>query len=390
MVVVGLILLVSGLLKIRSMRPRPNAYAPRALCIGLLAFGLSFLLLAPPHPAMVSEALHLHNGGRLLGNLLTLVSAGAMQVMMLYLAHPVQAARPRARRRLAVIGAVAVAMTLLMLSADTQDGPNFVERYATYTPITVYLLLYLSCLVVAEVDLIHLSVKYSRHVGSMLRIGLRMVAVGGALFVVHTAYKISIIVLAWAGAPLPGNETAVTTGLAAAGGVLVAAGTTLPVWGPPVLLPWRSVRQHRAHRRLAPLWRALTAAIPEVMLTRDDEAADEARPWTIDLRLYRRVIEIRDAQLLLQPYGDPCDVGRAQQEADRAGLRGERAQAFVEAATVHSALARWRSAGPPAAPPVPPRRSVGDASLSREIRYLERVAAAFNALDAEQDTSAVR
>ncbi|GIJ80410.1 hypothetical protein Xph01_48420 [Micromonospora phaseoli] len=388
MVTAGLISLVSALLKIRAVRRQPDAPGPKAMCLGLLAFGTAFLVLAPPHTVLISELLRVPNSGRLLGNLLTLASAGAMQVMMLHLVHPPPVARQRVRRRLIVVTLVALAMTVLLTSAHTENVTNFVERYATSTPIGIYQLLYLSCLAMAVVDLIHLSIRYSRHVAPMLRTGLRMVATGGVVYALHTAYKMALITSAWLGRRLPGDESTIATTLAALGGILIAGGTTLPVWGPRALAPWRLLRQYRSYRRLAPLWRELSDAVPEVMLSQPEAVAEPA-PWTMDIRLYRRVIEIRDAQLLLQPYSDPEAVDAAQEDARRGGLRGERVQAHVDAVALVTGLRRWRSEGPGAPPAVLPRRSVGDASLARESRYLEQVAAAFSRVDASRSGAGV-
>jgi hypothetical protein len=380
MIIAGLISIGSGLLKIRDVRRQPDAPSLKALCLGLLAFGSAFLILAPPHTIIVSELLHMPNSGRLLGNVLTLASAGAIQVMMLYLAHPVSVARPRVRRRLALLTAIALSMTALLAVADTENETNFVERYATYTPITVYQVLYLSCLGAAVVDLIQLSVRYSRHVGATLKIGLRMVAAGGVVYAFHTAYKIILIAAAWMSWSVPGDESAIATALAASGGVLIASGATLPVWWPRAVLPWQWLSQYRSYRRLEPLWSELSSAVPEIMLSCANGAEGGSRPWEMGVRLYRRVIEIRDAQLVLDPFGDPRVSVQAEATARDRGLTGERMQAYVDATRLANALAR-RGAAPLSKPvTVSPRKGVGDASLRTESRYLEQVAAAFTAL----------
>jgi hypothetical protein len=382
MIVAGLISVAAGMWKIRAVRRRPNAPSVRALCVGLLAFGSAFLILAPPHTVILSEFLRVPNSGRLLGNLLTLGSAGAMQVMMLHLVHPPEVARGRVKRRLIVLVGIAVAMTVLMLSANTENETNFVERYSTYTPITVYQLLYLSFLAVAVVDLIHLSGRYSRHVDPMLKIGLRMVAAGGVLYAVHTGYKMTLIIGAWVHWPVPGDESAISTSLAAVGGVLIAGGTTLPVWGPRALTPWRWQRQYRSYRRLGPLWRRLTTAVPDVILASPDGLNSPARPWDIGTQLYRRVIEIRDAQMLLTPFADQQTVSQAADDARNRGLTGDRAKAYVDATALAIALINGRNAGSNDVSVDTPR-AAGDvtvASLSRETQYLEHVAAALSSV----------
>ena len=99
MLIAGAASITAGLLKVRDARRHPEQPTLRALAVGLLCFGSAFVILAPPYTIWVSEALHVANGGRLLGNVLTLFSAGAMQVMMLFLVQPREVARPKVRRR---------------------------------------------------------------------------------------------------------------------------------------------------------------------------------------------------------------------------------------------------------------------------------------------------
>lgn len=58
------------------------------------------------------------------------------------------------------------------------------------------------------------------------------------------------------------------------------------------------VDQARSYRRLAPLWGALCAAEPGVVLGRLSRFA-------LDILLYRRIIEIWDARLRLRDHFDP-------------------------------------------------------------------------------------
>ncbi|MBF6297694.1 hypothetical protein IU459_09070 [Nocardia amamiensis] len=70
-------------------------------------------------------------------------------------------------------------------------------------------------------------------------------------------------------------------------------------------------RTGRACRRLRPLWRDLTAVVPEVVLFHDDSL-----PRASASRLYRMTVEIWDALLHLKPYlpiapecGAPAEIG---------------------------------------------------------------------------------
>ncbi|MEU2257155.1 MAB_1171c family putative transporter [Nocardia xishanensis] len=84
-------------------------------------------------------------------------------------------------------------------------------------------------------------------------------------------------------------------------------------------------RNGRACRQLRPLWRDLTAAVPEIVLLPDD-----SRPGEPMSRLYRMTVEIQDALLHLRPYepepsGEPstADYARRIAHAARAKASGE-------------------------------------------------------------------
>jgi hypothetical protein len=84
-----------------------------------------------------------------------------------------------------------------------------------------------------------------------------------------------------------------------------------------------------AYWRLYPLWAVLRQAIPEIELP-----PDPAVRRSIRYRLYRRVIEIRDAQLVLRPYAEPEQVARAAAAARSSGLAEDAVAAVAEAAAV--------------------------------------------------------
>jgi hypothetical protein len=92
------------------------------------------------------------------------------------------------------------------------------------------------------------------------------------------------------------------------------------------------------------------------------------------LRLYRRVIEIRDGLLAVHPYREQRVADAARERGTRAGLRGRPLDAAVEAATVAAAL-RSRAAGdPPAAAGTP---VTGGGDLDSDTAFLGQVARAF-------------
>jgi hypothetical protein len=129
----------------------------------------------------------------------------------------------------------------------------------------------------------------------------------------------------------------------------------------------------RALRQLRPLHSVLCEAVPEAT-----NAAASGGRSSPRLRLYRQVIEIRDAALALRRYRDP-EVATAVAAAGRAaGLAAAEVTAVVEAAVLADAM-RARNAGCPvrqqadeaALPPTP------GADLRSETAWLVKVSRAF-------------
>jgi hypothetical protein len=129
----------------------------------------------------------------------------------------------------------------------------------------------------------------------------------------------------------------------------------------------------RALRRLRPLHSALCEAVPEAA----NAAASGGRSGT-RLRLYRQVIEIRDAALALRRYRDPDVASAAAAAARAAGLAAAELTAVVEAAVLAAAMharnagrAVRQQADEAALPP-----TLG-ADLRSETAWLVRVSRAF-------------
>lgn len=90
-------------------------------------------------------------------------------------------------------------------------------------------------------------------------------------------------------------------------------------------------REGRVCRRLDPLWRDLTAAVPEIVM---HPAVDTGAPRDPATRVFRRAVEIRDALMHLAPYmpagqrplvesgGNPEDYAKRIAHAARARMTG--------------------------------------------------------------------
>ncbi|AJC62119.1 MAB_1171c family putative transporter [Streptomyces sp. 769] len=194
-----------------------------------------------------------------------------------------------------------------------------------------------------------------------LRTGLLLLAAGFASSCVFWLIVLAFLLTrpVWLGALFPLN-----IGITA---WLMAAGTCLPL----ALTAHRTARTTLTLWRLRPLWNDLTTAVPHVTLERPLTAISAllGSPRAVHLRLYRQVIEIRDALLILQDYVTPETVARAQ--------RHVAAQALPEEQTGPAATACWllaalqaKSAGGPRRPnPLASAHTTGD-GLHSEVDFL--------------------
>jgi hypothetical protein len=203
---------------------------------------------------------------------------------------------------------------------------------------------------------------------AFLRLGLRLVVAGTAGAVLYLVNKTVLAASPRFGfAYPPGHTVLLGTALPAAAHVLVLLGVALPA-----LTGWLS--RYRLHRRLRPLWTALYRADPAIALA-PTAVPDVFALTGLRMRLYRRVIEIRDGLLALRPYQDPRIAAAAREEAARAGFRGQRLETEIEAAVVAAAL-RARDGGG-AVPNDSPVLVSGGRDLDSDTAFLADVAHAY-------------
>ncbi|PYC76896.1 hypothetical protein C7C46_21130 [Streptomyces tateyamensis] len=154
-----------------------------------------------------------------------------------------------------------------------------------------------------------------------LRAGLTVLALGTAAGFCYSVLRVCQILAQLFERPMFLGEDALYS-IEWAAIALVLLGSVIPAGG----VALRALRDWRTARRLAPLWAALTAAVPEVVLTARLGRAPR-------VRLHRLVIEIRDAALVLAGYAEtPLPV-----DADPA----------AEARWLHAAATRRRSGQAP-------------------------------------------
>jgi hypothetical protein len=166
-----------------------------------------------------------------------------------------------------------------------------------------------------------------------IRVGLRAVATAAAAELALILTMAAEVIMAACGAP---TCAPVATVVGVAQGVAVVqaiVGVTVPAWSPVAVSAFRYCRAWATWCRLRPLWALLVQAAPGVQLP--------AQPGTrlnVRYRLHRRVIEIRDAELVLRPFRDSQAAQDAADAALSAGLPEDEHDAVIEAVMITTAL----------------------------------------------------
>ena len=183
---------------------------------------------------------------------------------------------------------------------------DFPMQYAAHPEVIGYWAIFAAYLGTTFVIIARLAWRYGRTAGrSPLGSGLRLLAAGMVAGLGYLGYGSSVVAARAVGAAGPFIRTApaVIQALFGALIVLVAAGGMLPA-----TQHWPVVRQagfYRSLRLLYPLWAGLCQAVPGIALDPVPVWADRLDPRDLRMRLYRRVIEIRDGYMALCPVDVP-------------------------------------------------------------------------------------
>lgn len=281
--------------------------------------------------------------------------------------------RTSRRRVLVLVSALAV-LWAAFIAGSTEGG----FTYGSYADPALWPVLFMATFLAyfafALTDIAVTCLRYARSADGPLAVGLRLIGVGSLVCLGYVTVKAAAIVMAAAGPPMPHSFEATVGRLTAVlAGVLVAVGVSwlgvMRRWS----TIWKWAESYRAYRDLYPLWSALMSVAPGLAL---EPPAGVFRDWfrvrDMDIRLYRRVIEIRDGLLHLRPYLDAVVAEIAGEEAQGLGFSREESAAFVEANVVAHAL---RSAREDAMSSRPWQDDAfAGASVAEEVHWLRRVA----------------
>jgi hypothetical protein len=353
---------------------RQGSLTGSTLWLILIGLACAFTFMTPVPYRAVAELTGVPNIGRLLSHVCMLLAVWAAQAMLLGLT------KSDIRERRWWLITVIVALSVVFALADTPvDDPRFAGRYAETPWVLEYWLVFVAGLAPAFVNIVRLCWRYARLSGSAIgRLGLRLISIGIVVSLVYHVHKGLYFASGRFDFAYPNFNGLWDKSLPPIASVLVLIGATLPSWGPRIglsaLFDW--VGRWRTYQRLRPLWFALYQANPQIALVQPKPALLEfLLPFDLDLRLYRRVIEIRDGRLALQPYLDPT-VGLAAR--DRGGVTGQELDAIVEATTLAAAVDAKRSGAPPRT--TEPVAVPGGRDLESDTAFLNDVARAYRKL----------
>ncbi|MFF9641507.1 MAB_1171c family putative transporter [Kitasatospora aureofaciens] len=336
----------------------------RYTCYGTALLGAALLVLAPPTIRAVqgTGVAVLAVLAIVLGDGLRDGAAAAIRLLVPALraadaahaaAHAAQAGNTeaagnaaRAVHRHEVRGGVALLGTVLGLrlalitaaapglaGEDLTVGPELSARLALAGYTAVGMLHTTVCLVALLREL----VRRARAAGpGRLGTGLRLLTGGLVAGLLWNAWSMDDVLRAAATGIQDGPEDtlcAVLGGLCAA---LIAAGLGSTLW-PAVAGAVRGwVHAHRRYRALTPLWRDLHTVLPQIAL--DPARRLPLPPRDPQFALYRRIIEIHDARLILRQHCDPRTAQWLDQAIRRFPPPCDHAAATAEAAALAAAL----------------------------------------------------
>jgi len=349
------------------------------ICTHLLV-SLAFTVLSPPIYLAVDHLTGVPNAARLLGNCLGVVGGWFFQPVTTQLIAPTR--QGRVQTLLASGWAPTATIVALVVLFNRASLPvsaplDFQTRYSTapfMAPYRLVLLLYVA-LVAGRVFLASLRNReiIEQNPRPYRRVQSRLQTVGWGFCVGYAVQESAFIALSLLGLVPPHAYPVVIANVLLTGGVLLLLSSAF-------FDGWYWITQYRTNRRLYRLWRDQCAAAPSIALDPPRSALiDALNPRDISLRVYRRVTEIRDGIITLQPYVDEA-VAMAIRDRLLGRMTARHNAALADAVTLHMALSAKRSeqiaANPSETPLVPPGMN-----FENEVQILEQTAIAYRRVE---------
>ncbi|QLY30188.1 MAB_1171c family putative transporter [Nocardia huaxiensis] len=361
----------------------PHSPAKWAVAVAILCAAIGFEAAVPQIYTWIGETSGVDNLASLIVYSAVATAVLSQLVWTAYLLDPATG-KPRLSGRavMAVNTAVVIVMAALFFAAPVHDGihpTDFDHHYATEPLVDAFLGIYLLAYTLGLARIIVLCRGWIPQVRDQLwlRRGLRLLVVGSAIAIGYSIGKTIAITCSWLDIPAHKLNTEIAPAFASLGAAVMLIGYLCPAAIPSMI---RTYEHARALPRLRPLLSALREAIPEIAET------TAGTPRVGRDRVYRSVIEIRDALLILQPQLTAEVTAAAELLATELGVTGEKRAATVEAARIAAAV-RAHRAGGGATGSGERFREPEHPSFEGELRWLVAVAAAYPAVLAAKQTA---
>jgi hypothetical protein len=282
------------------------------------------------------------------------------------------------RWRFAGALAAATAMAVLFCFIPRGSG-DFTDTMAGNPTATAYLMVFEAYLGLAMALATALFLFAARRAPrGLLGVGLWTLTTGSTVGVLYAFLRSTFLLICLGQGPHHSQALyTVTEHLQLVSITLILIGSSLPAISA-ILVASRDYQDLHA---LYTLWRRLTTSAPSIVLhTPPSRRGDLMTMTKLRLRLLRRIVEIRDAIILLRSYVRDEDIHWARSRLAAQGLSDERLEAATEAAWLRVAI-HAHAAGRPPYPsnPRPQSEETGSparADLASEVRWLRLIAAA--------------
>lgn len=343
----------------------------RALWAAFAALTLSMTLRLPGVMHGLDHWAGVNNLSTLFKHWLGMIAAGAVVDFVVAIARPETGRRLRSRHYVALTAMAVMAALFAFFVPRPRELTDFYEENVGNGCATIYYLVFVVYLGIAMANATWLFWGSARHASARwLRTGVRLMGIGTAVGVLYTLLRSGYMASRLAGLADSSSDIAVDNATdalkyMAIGTILV--GSSIPAFG----VAWRTVQDGRHHRKLQPLWQDLTAVTPDIVLRTGLLRSPR-------LRLYRRVIEIRDAALALDPYATREMRERARTAARQAGFAPATSPA-TEALWLRAAReAKARGASPVGSAQKAGAEGIDDLDFTTEVERLIQLAQVYH------------
>ncbi|AXG79073.1 MAB_1171c family putative transporter [Streptomyces paludis] len=288
--------------KLYQLTRSPHDAPLRSVTLCLVCAALSYPL-AMPGGASGVDTVAGHGAAKLLQNVLLLLTVYFLMCFYLYSADG-RTGRRRARWEALVVAGVAVAITV---AAETVPHSVFAGSFSTADMTVPQIAFFYGGAGLYLMYALGMAGWWTRRYARMSRrphsTGLWMAAVGLDAMAVACAVRAVIVVIRWAGRTVPQPLMEGVAVLLMVSILLFVAGITYSGARARIASTRLWLRHRRDHRRLAPLWRLLSEAYPEIVLRPASPATrDRWRARGVHRRYHRRIVECRDGLVDISPY----------------------------------------------------------------------------------------